>query len=80
MISNPAKAVYMKFDLAAQLMARSMSSDTKEDKVSGGLLKRMNISKPKEGKEKEAEPLDIAMRYFMEIRKQRNALKNKQDK
>ena len=70
----------MKFDLAAQLMARDMPSNTKDDKVNGGLLRRMNMAKPKEDRQKELEPLDIAMRYFMEIRKQRNALKNKQDK
>ncbi len=71
----------MKFDLAAQLMARDrMGSNTKDDKMSVGLLTRMNTSKSNDTKEKEREPLDIAMRYFMEIRKQRNALKNKQDK
>jgi|TARA_R100001460_G_scaffold57854_2_gene97639 hypothetical protein len=80
MISNPAKAVYMKFDLAAQLMARDKSENTKDDKLSGGLLRRMNMSKPNGSDTKENEPLDIAMKYFMAIRKERNALKNKQDK
>ena len=79
MISNPAKMVYMKFDLAAQLMARGETMSGEKEKLSGGLLRRINMSSNKTSEESGKEPLDIAMEYFVAIRKERNALKNKQD-
>ena len=78
MISNPAKMVYMKFDLAAQLMAKGESVEEAKEKLSGGLLRRITMPSSTTGKETK-EPLDIAMEYFVAIRKERNALKNKQD-
>ena len=75
MINNPAKATYLKFDALAKTMQVS-GKDTSEPKGSSvsGLLKRMK-EKKKDSNDKEQEPLEIALDYFIAIRKQRNKLK-----
>ena len=76
MINNPAKETYMKFDLAADLMVKSGNKANKKSNGKG-LLKRFNMNKPKDEESKGDEPIDIAMKYFVAIRNERNALKNK---
>ena len=75
MIDNPAKAVYMKFDLAAKLMTKANTTDINSNKKAKGLLKRLNI-KNKDSSSSTNEPMDIAMKYFLAIRKERNLIKN----
>ena len=75
MIDNPAKAVYMKFDLAAKLMAKANTTDINSNKEAKGLLKRLNI-KSKDTSSSTNEPMDIAMKYFLAIRKERNLIKS----
>ena len=75
MINNPAKAAYLKFDALAKTMQVSGKSDTKKDKNGvGGLLKRLK-EKNEDGENKNQEPLEIALDYFIAIRQQRNKLK-----
>ena len=76
MINNPARVTYMKFDLAADMMASS-GNKPKKQSSSKGLLKRFNMNIPKDEESKGDEPIDIAMKYFVAIRNERNALKNK---
>ena len=79
MLTNPAKITYMKFDLAADMMARG-GTQTKEPSKGKGLLQRFNINKSKDETSSGNEPIDIAMKYFVAIRNERNKLKqNKQD-
>ena len=75
MIDNPAKAVYMKFDLAAKLMAKANTTYINSNKEAKGLLKRLNI-KSKDTSSSTNEPMDIAMKYFLAIRKERNLIKS----
>ena len=80
MINNPAKAAYMRFDAIAKTMQVSGKSTTKT-KDSGnvkGLLQRLKQkNNGSDDKEKEQEPLEVALDYFIAIRKQRNMLKQK---
>lgn len=78
MINNPAKAAYMRFDAIAKTMQVSGKSTTKtkdSDNVKG-LLQRLK-QKNNDSDDKEQEPLEIALDYFIAIRKQRNMLKQK---
>jgi len=77
MINNPAKVAYMKFDAFAKAMQVTSSVPTKDiSKDTKGLLKRLK-QKGKDNKEetKEQQPLEVAIDYFVAIRKQRNNLK-----
>lgn len=80
MINNPAKAAYMRFDALAKTMQVSGKSATKT-KDSGsvkGLLQRLKQkSDDSDNKGQEQEPLEVALDYFIAIRKQRNMLKQK---
>lgn len=78
MINNAAKASYLKFDALAKTMQASGKSATpsKESGNVKGLLKRLK-KKNDNKEEKEQEPLEIALDYFLAIRKQRNMLKQK---
>ena len=78
MINNAAKATYLKFDALAKTMQASGKSSTpsKESGNVKGLLKRLKQKNDK-SEEKEQEPIEIALDYFIAIRKQRNMLKQK---
>ena len=78
MINNAAKATYLKFDALAKTMQASGKSTTpsKESSSVKGLLKRLK-KKNDNKEEEEQEPLEIALDYFIAIRKQRNMLKQK---
>ena len=76
MINNAAKATYLKFDALAKTMQASGKSTTpsKESSSVKGLLKRLKKKNDK-SEEKEQEPIEIALDYFIAIRKQRNIYK-----
>lgn len=78
MINNPAKAAYMRFDAIAKTMQVSGKSTTKTKDSANvkGLLQRLK-QKSNDSDDKEQEPLEIALDYFIAIRKQRNMLKQK---
>ena len=80
MINNPAKVAYMRFDALAKTMQVSGKSATKT-KDSGnvkGLLQRLKQkSDDSDNRGQEQEPLEVALDYFIAIRKQRNMLKQK---
>jgi hypothetical protein len=78
MINNPAKASYMRFDAIAKTMQVSGKSTTKTKDSANvkGLLQRLK-QKSNDSDDKEQEPLEIALDYFIAIRKQRNMLKQK---
>ena len=78
MINNPAKAAYMRFDAIAKTMQVSGKSATKTKDSANvkGLLQRLK-QKSNDSDDKEQEPLEIALDYFIAIRKQRNMLKQK---
>jgi len=78
MINNAAKATYLKFDALAKTMqvAGKSSAPSKESSGVKGLLKRLK-QKDDKNEDKEQEPLEIALDYFIAIRKQRNMLKQK---
>ncbi len=80
MINNAAKATYLKFDALAKTMQIAGKSPTKTKKASDvkGLLKRIKQkNEDTEDKGKEQEPIEVALDYFIAIRKQRNMLKQK---
>jgi polyhydroxyalkanoate synthesis regulator phasin len=75
MIYNAAKATYLKFDALTKTMQVTGKSPAQKGETNvDGLLKRL---KEKKGNDetKEQEPLEIALDYFIAIRKQRNKLK-----
>jgi len=73
MLHNPAKTAYMRFDAIAKTMKRVPSTPKEKDSGVKGLLKRMKqISKDDD---KEQEPLEIAIDYFIAIRQQREKIK-----
>ena len=78
MINNAAKATYLKFDALAKTMqiAGKFSTPSKESSSVKGLLKRLKQKDDKK-EDKEQEPLEVALDYFIAIRKQRNMLKQK---
>ena len=78
MINNAAKATYLKFDALAKTMqvAGKSSAPSKESSSVKGLLKRLK-QKDDKNEDKEQEPLEIALDYFIAIRKHRNMLKQK---
>lgn len=76
-VENPAKMSYMRFDaLAKAMQASSMPSKKKDADSVKGLLKRLKktTKNNKEDKE-EQQPVEIALDYFMAIRRQREQLK-----
>ncbi len=73
MLHNPAKTAYMRFDAIAKTMKRVPNAPKEKGSGVKGLLKRMKqISKDDD---KEQEPLEIAIDYFIAIRQQREKLK-----
>jgi hypothetical protein len=78
MLNNPAKAAYMRFDAIAKTMQVSGKSTTKTKDSANvkGLLQRLK-QKSNDSDDKEQEPLEVALDYFIAIRKQRNMLKQK---
>lgn len=75
MIYNAAKATYLKFDALAKTMQVTGKSPTQKGRTNvDGLLKRLKEKKG-DDETKEQEPLEIALDYFIAIRKQRNKLK-----
>jgi len=78
MINNAAKVSYLRFDALAKTMqaAGKSSAPSKESSSVKGLLKRLKQKNDK-SEDKEQEPLEIALDYFIAIRKQRNMLKQK---
>lgn len=80
MINNPAKASYMRFDAIAKTMQVSGKSTTKTKDSANvkGLLQRLKQKNDNsDDKGQEQEPLEVALDYFIAIRKQRNMLKQK---
>ena len=76
-VENPAKLAYSKFDVLAKTMKVQNESTIKEKDVNvKGLLKRLKktTKNNKEDKE-EQQPVEIALDYFMAIRRQREQLK-----
>ena len=75
MIYNAAKATYLKFDALAKTMQVTGKSPAQKGGTNvDGLLKRLKEKKG-DDETKEQEPLEIALDYFIAIRKQRNRLK-----
>jgi len=77
MINNPARESYIKFDaLAKTMQVTGKSTATNKNNNFGGLLKRLKEKKT-DDENKEQEPIEIALDYFIAIRQQRNNLKKK---
>jgi len=73
MLHNPAKTAYMRFDAIAKTMKRVPNAPKEKGSGVKGLLKRIKQI-PKDD-DKEQEPLEIALDYFIAIRQQREKIK-----